>query len=166
MSLARDLLEQAEHLSRRERRRPRQASLRRAVSTGYYALFHLLVDEASRLFTGGGQPERVRAFVARSFQHTTMKEASERVRTGSLFAELSGLGRVPEDLRTVARVFVSLQQARHEADYDLSASFKRSEVLRLLKQVRLAFDSWQRVRHQATAKAYLAALLSVRGWKR
>ena len=42
MSLATDLLEQADHLARRERKRPKQASLRRAVSAAYYGLFHLL----------------------------------------------------------------------------------------------------------------------------
>jgi len=41
------LLEQAHHLAKRERNRPRQASLRRAVSTAYYALFHLLISEAA-----------------------------------------------------------------------------------------------------------------------
>jgi hypothetical protein len=47
MSLHGDLLQQAEHLARLEPRRPRQASLRRAISTAYYALFHLLIHEAT-----------------------------------------------------------------------------------------------------------------------
>jgi uncharacterized protein (UPF0332 family) len=46
-SFADDLLQQAYHLARKERLNPRQASLRRAVSTAYYALFHLLIDEAT-----------------------------------------------------------------------------------------------------------------------
>ena len=46
MNLAEDLLEQANHLARREKGKPKQASLRRAVSTAYYAAFHLLVAEA------------------------------------------------------------------------------------------------------------------------
>jgi hypothetical protein len=46
MAFADDLPEQAYHLGRRERKNPIQASLRRAVSTAYYALFHLLIDEA------------------------------------------------------------------------------------------------------------------------
>lgn len=41
-----DLLHQADHLARWDRRRPKQASLRRAVSTAYYALFHLLISTA------------------------------------------------------------------------------------------------------------------------
>ena len=50
MSLHDDLLVRAEHLIHKEPRRPRQASLKRAVSTSYYALFHLLVSEASHLY--------------------------------------------------------------------------------------------------------------------
>jgi len=46
MTFAKDLLEQANHLARREQRKPKQARLRRAVSTAYYAVFHLLVAEA------------------------------------------------------------------------------------------------------------------------
>ncbi len=41
-----DLLEQAQHLAQREPKRPKQASLRRAISSAYYALFHLLISEA------------------------------------------------------------------------------------------------------------------------
>jgi len=39
MSLHADLLDQAEHLAQLDQRRPKQASLRRAVSSAYYALF-------------------------------------------------------------------------------------------------------------------------------
>jgi uncharacterized protein (UPF0332 family) len=46
MALAEDLLEQARHLAKREPKRPKQASLRRAVSAAYYSLFHLLVSSA------------------------------------------------------------------------------------------------------------------------
>ena len=46
MRLPEGLLEQAQHLVKREPKRPKQASLRRAISTAYYALFHLLISEA------------------------------------------------------------------------------------------------------------------------
>jgi hypothetical protein len=41
-----DLLQQSLLLVHKEPRNPKQASLRRAVSTAYYALFHLLISEA------------------------------------------------------------------------------------------------------------------------
>jgi hypothetical protein len=50
MALPEDLLEQAQHLVSGERTRPRQASLRRALSTAYYSLFHLLISEATQLW--------------------------------------------------------------------------------------------------------------------
>ena len=46
MSFADDLLEQSYHLLNKDGENPKEASLRRAVSTAYYALFHLLIDEA------------------------------------------------------------------------------------------------------------------------
>ena len=66
MSLHHDLLEQAKHLTGRERGRPKQASLRRAVSTAYYALFHLLVDEATRCWSSD---PKLRRLVGRAFSH-------------------------------------------------------------------------------------------------
>src|ERR1035438_5650076 len=64
MAFAEDLLEQAYHLARRERTKPRQASLRRAISTAYYALFHLLIREA----TGNWKRDVQRARLARTFE--------------------------------------------------------------------------------------------------
>ena len=61
-----DLLDQADHLAAVESGRPKQASLRRAVSAAYYALFHLLAGEASERFLGPSSPwveHIVRAFV-------------------------------------------------------------------------------------------------------
>ena len=44
MAYADDLLELAKHLANLEPVNPRQACMRRAVSTAYYALFHLLIS--------------------------------------------------------------------------------------------------------------------------
>ena len=69
MTLPRDLLAQARLLAEKEPRRPKQASLRRAVSAAYYALFHLLVDEASRRLVGGSNRTALRSSLARAFDH-------------------------------------------------------------------------------------------------
>ncbi len=50
--------------------------------------------------------------------------------------QLDPQGHVPQPLRYIARTFQELQQTRHEADYDLSWSFSREEVLALYGQVR------------------------------
>lgn len=74
MSLHRDLLNQARQLATHEPRRPKQASLRRAVSAAYYALFHLLVDSASRVVVSGQGQEVLRQQVGRALGHTDMKK--------------------------------------------------------------------------------------------
>jgi len=47
MSIHADLLAQAKQLARKEPQRPRQASLRRAVSAAYYALFQMIPLDGS-----------------------------------------------------------------------------------------------------------------------
>ena len=114
MTLASDLLAQAQHLAGREPRRPRQASLRRAVSTAYYALFHLLIREASQRLLRGPAMQKL---VARVFTHTEMSKASRSFSGGTLpqkFVGIIGSQPLPLALRNVANAFVELQQARHE----------------------------------------------------
>jgi hypothetical protein len=52
MSLHEDLLDQAVRLATLDAKKPKQANLRRAVSSTYYGVFHLLVDEACRVLIG------------------------------------------------------------------------------------------------------------------
>ena len=168
MSLHDDLLKQAGHLARREPKRPTQASLRRAVSACYYALFHLLTDEATRLMFAGQGRATIRPVAARAFRHTTMNAVAKQ------FSKLDNLGQplppaklapalngqpVPYALLDVATTFQDRQQARHEADYDLSQRFTRAEVLLLIDQTTRAFDYWRLVRGSLQADTFLAGLL-------
>jgi hypothetical protein len=88
MALADDLLEQAKHLANREPKRPRQASLRRAVSTAYYSVFHLLISAAVSNWKGIEQ----RSSLARGFDHKTMKQASKRTSKMPLRREEKAVG--------------------------------------------------------------------------
>jgi uncharacterized protein (UPF0332 family) len=121
MGLAEDLLEQAYHLAKREPKRPRQASLRRAVSTAYYALFHLLISSAILEWKGVHQ----RSQVARGFEHGPMKDASRRT-VKKQFARADAP--VAAQLKAVAQAFVDLQQKRHTADYSYNKKWSRTEV--------------------------------------
>jgi hypothetical protein len=168
MSLHGDLLAQARFLVSHEPRRPRQASLRRAVSASYYALFHLLIHEATRMLVSGASLDTLRTLVARAFAHTTMNEACRASAATQLPPAVAAVvqGPVPRDLREVAQAFVDLQEARCEADYDLAHRISRSEAGALVDQTERAFAAWQRVRGGLTAKVFLASLLLWRGWRR
>jgi hypothetical protein len=119
MPFADDLLEQAHHLATREAGEPKQASLRRAVSTAYYALFHLLIDEAVSQWS----VERQRSILARTFDHGKMKGICD----GVLHSANSGAD-LPAELSLVASYFIQLQQHRHVADYDNAKDWSRTDV--------------------------------------
>jgi len=169
MSLHDDLLEQAEHLLRRERRRPRQASLRRSVSAAYYALFHLLVDDAARAVAPGASLADLRDLVSRAFDHGEMRDVARAFGAGGLPSHVAaalGGGGVPADLQLVAARFVDLQEIRHAADYNVGRRFTRQEVQLVVAQAQQAFAAWDRVRRQPEARVYVTALLLWRKWRR
>ena len=166
MSLHDDLLEQAEHLAQRDRTRPKQASLRRAISAAYYALFHLLVREATVVLVSD---KNLRQLVPRAFDHSEMKQACRPFAAGTLpdhLKTVSTTATVPDDLKAVAEAFIELQQRRHEADYNVSHTFSRPTTLALVQQIRAAFEAWQRVREQQIATVFLVNLLLGSKWKR
>lgn len=161
MAFAPDLLEQAVHLANRERTRPKQASLRRAISTSYYALFHLLIHEATNNWKKAPQ----RPLLARAFEHGRMKSACGK-RRDELEKFLSTSPKpsaantaVAEHLLTVVTAFVNAQQQRHTADYDNSKQWTRTEVLSQIAAVATAFDSWSSVRKEDMAQDCLVYLL-------
>ena len=156
MTFAKDLLEQAHHLARREKRKPKQASLRRAVSTAYYALFHLLIAEA----VGNWKRIDQRADLARAFEHRKMKQASAKT-SNEKFSGQSP--KTVADLKMVANAFIHLQQFRYRADYDNSLRLMRTEALAQIALASDAFASWSAIRRERIAQDYLLALLIHRG---
>jgi uncharacterized protein (UPF0332 family) len=141
-----DLLDQAFHLAHRDPTRPKQANLRRAVSTAYYALFHLLISEAVNYW----RLKRQRTQLARSFDHRKMKGACHSCRSQNA------------DLKAIAEAFVDLQSARHLADYDNSMVWARVEALSKIDKVELAFERWRRVKAHAEAQDLLLSLFADR----
>ena len=68
MAYADDLFREAHHLAKRGGKLANQASLRRAVSTAYYAVFHLLVAD----FVANWRLPDQRARLGRMFEHRRM----------------------------------------------------------------------------------------------
>jgi len=149
MPFPEDLLQQAYDLAYKETTDPKQASLRRAVSTAYYALFHLLIDEA----VGKWAIERQRSILARTFEHSKMKAICDDV-----LKSFKGGGGLPPELNTVAHNFIQLQQHRHTADYDNSKQWSRTDVLNVLTLATDAFNAWLAISTQDAAQDYLLQL--------
>jgi uncharacterized protein (UPF0332 family) len=128
--LAVDLLATARRLARANPKKPRQADLRRAVSTAYYALFHALAQTFADLFVGTGAAGSDGAWTQtyRALEHGFAKNAC---------AQAVGLS-FPVDIVNVADQFVLLQEERHSADYDPDVRYTRAQTLQLIQDAESA----------------------------
>ncbi len=101
---------------------PSQASLRRAVSTAYYALFHCMAENCADMLvgepsTGGSRPAWRQAY--RALQHGTAKQ-----RCGQNL-----IYRFPVEIQVFAKLFAEMQGKRETADYDPTGNFEQSAVI-------------------------------------
>jgi hypothetical protein len=154
MALAEDLLDQAFLLLNKETKNPKQASLRRAVSTAYYALFHLFIQEAC----ANWRAPNVRDYLARAFEHKTMYKACTAAENAAYPSSVSL--QVIAKLRAVARAFRELQEQRHLADYSNATKWDRIKAAAKVNQAKTAFSDWKSIRKEHVAQRYLVSLLS------
>lgn len=103
---------------------PRQADLRRAVSTAYYALFHAICRlNADHLIGRGKRSSDAWLRTYRALDHVRAKEEFRKTSTRSLSPEVAQIG----------ASFILLQDARHRADYDPRPfSMSRNQVFSLV----------------------------------
>lgn len=152
MGIADDLLAIADRLAEPMVGEPQQASFRRAISTAYYALFHLLVQAVVQSWKGSSS--------ARSgLEHRTMKDVSNSIPRGNWRGWSTPSLAVPIDLEAVAASFVVLQEARLQADYDNTKKWSSVDARVLVGDAHNAFANWTTVRTHPAANEYLLSLL-------
>ena len=66
---------------------------------------------------------------------------------------------VPAELKAVARVFVELQEARQQADYDNAKIWESTTVQAQVTHAQTAFENWAKIRNHPAASEYLLSLL-------
>jgi hypothetical protein len=158
-----DLLQFAQDIANLHSDEAHQPSLRRAVSTGYYALFHLLISDAVANCTDA----QFRATLSRIFDHGPMKQASDRKLSelNDFFDRrpLEGSDRtIKYHLYNVAETFSQAQQDRNDADYNLLREWQPTQVSLLLEGIADAFQSWNAIRHEPVGRDYLISMLPSR----
>ncbi len=131
----------------------READLRRAISTAYYALFHLLIDAST---TRGVATVALRPYVARNFEHGQMMKICTKYTGWSV--DKTGQP-VPAEIQRIADCFVQLQEARHKADYNIKDSVTPVEAQTFVQMARAAFADWAAVGANPAADTYLTELL-------
>jgi hypothetical protein len=142
--------------------RPRQADLRRAISSAYYGLFHFVLTCVADEFVGITQRATSRyTLVYRSVDHRTLKELCIEARKQTPidryfpYVPLGGFG---ADIQQFATVTIDLQARRHIADYDPRPRFQGSDATLAIGAARNAIGCFaQASRERRTA--FLTLLL-------
>ena len=101
---------------------PTQASLRRAVSTTYYALFHCMAENCADMLVGqpgSGRSDPAWCQAYRALQHGTAKQRSGQ---GLIY-------RFPIEIQDFAKQFALMQGRREAADYNPTGTFEKSAVI-------------------------------------
>jgi uncharacterized protein (UPF0332 family) len=103
------LIRVARELSQRTGHRPREAFMRRAVSTAYYAMFHALARLCADELIGA-KHARTAPWnrVYRALDHKAAKTVLQSSEATALSSVIADFG----------NAFAHLQERRHQADYD------------------------------------------------
>jgi uncharacterized protein (UPF0332 family) len=163
MAYADDLLQLAREIVNLHPNEAHQPSLRRALSTAYYALFHLLIADA----VASCSDPQLRAALSRMFDHGRMRQASDD-KTSKLkqfFNQRPPEGpeyTLRDHLYIVADTFSQAHHNRHEADYNLVREWEPTEVSLLIEEVADAFNRWNIIRGEQIARDYLISMLPSR----
>ena len=122
----------------RGRGRPRQAELRRAVSAAYYALFYLLAGNAADMLAGARPSARNRQFWMQTYRAVEHRYARNQCLSQTVMPGF------PPQIRYLGETFANMQTHRHDADYNPEATFRRSQVMRLIDSAERAIDGFDR----------------------
>lgn len=143
--------------------RPKQADLRRAVSAGYYAVFHQIVNDVCVFVLGVSDSKGpVGARLRRTVHHKSVKSAA---------LWFSSAGRpppalhdaladpIPVQLRELADRVIVLQEARHRADYNLTEPVTMTEARWLVAEAREAIDALASLQSSPAKSVFLLGCL-------
>jgi hypothetical protein len=154
---ARELLDLAVELQRQPAGRPGKlpaARARRSVSTAYYALFHFILDEATRSVLGTHRDLRTRRrTLARVFTHAGIKKVLDKITGQKVDLSVRDFLRprsrptgdfpAPDFARYLAKAFTEAQVKRHEADYDLNAPIGKVDARITILKAAAAVAGWR-----------------------
>ena len=160
----RDLIEQAYLLANLGAGRPKQVHLRRAISGVYYALFNQLTFDAARLFVRGGVEAQSR--LRRSIRHQEVFEVARRFHGGTLPRRFEGTLTITDELSDAAGVFMELQKARHDADYEPTRTFRKEDVHYFADAVERVLDRWSTLRTTDEGRLFLGCFKLWKEWDR
>lgn len=151
MGLADDLLADARFLAEKGVVEQRQSLMRRAVSTAYYAAFHLFIEDFVEHWEFPGQ----RARLGRMFSHG-------RMGTGHTAKDKDNPTLSEKTLQKVITAFTQLQKDRERADYHSGWTPVETDVRDAIRLADDVFTMWRAVKDQDVARDHLLTMFGAR----
>lgn len=136
-----DLIRTAERLLHCKGK-PKQADLRRAVSTLYYAMFHELARACADHLAGTEGANRSDGAWHQAYRALDHFHVKQQCDNRYLKKEEN---KFPQDIRGFASFLVEMQRKRHEADYDPYANYTKSEVTADIESTKEAIETYRSV---------------------
>lgn len=142
------LIDQGDHLANRQAvGAPRQADLRRAVSSAYYALFHAVLTGAADLVVGRARRKStIYSLVYRAPNHRSVRDIFHQVyrNEGKIISCLND-DVFGEDAVAFASAFIDLYEKRQHSDYDPLYRITASEAGFAVSTGRAALVHWDAI---------------------
>jgi len=126
--------------------------MRRAISTAYYAVFHMIVDDFVEHWPFADQ----RARMGRMFTHQRMRDTPVR------FKDQKSPTAVETDLKDIVRALGQLQRDRHRADYDPSWKLADTDVQGALTSAADILTRWQAIRNEEAVRNHLLSMFGAK----
>lgn len=151
MGLADDFLEDAHYLADKGVTEDRQSFMRRAISTAYYAAFHLFVED----FVEHWEFPEQRARLGRMFQHGAM-------RTSFTPMDKNNPTPLEKELIVVTRSFWQLQKDRQRADYDSGWKLVETNVRNSVRLAEDVFAKWRKIKDEDISRHHLLSMFGAK----
>jgi hypothetical protein len=151
VGLADELLEDAHFLADKGIADQRPSHMRRSISTAYYAVFHLFVEDFVEHWEFADQ----RARLGRMFGHGGM-------RTGSTLKSKKNPTPLEKDLVDVIDSIEQLQKDRHRADYDSGWRLVETDVRNSITLADDVFAKWRKIKGEDIARHHLLSMFGAK----
>jgi uncharacterized protein (UPF0332 family) len=152
VGLADDFLDDARELAERSYADRRSSHMRRAISTAYYAIFHLFVED----FVEHWEFEDQRARLGRMFNHGPMRNAAYTPKKKSDPTPLE------KELVDVSNSFEQLQKDRQKADYDSGWKVVETDVRNSVTPAEEVFTKWRKIKGESLTRYHLLSMFGAK----
>ena len=138
--------------------RPPDASIRRSISTAYYAIFAAASEEVARRNTG-----ETRIVARRLLDHGSARDVCSTLASQRRIPWLTGHPACSADVEQFSMCFLELQSERERADYDDAYEPKKDDALAAIATARRGVECLRQARNSCPDQVQAICVAMVAG---